>query len=92
MALRQCFYRLTNLFFSILPEEYEKSFKEEIWGCFKYVGIPMDILMTMPIADRRYYIMMHNKSDNGGSSENESQASNEDSEKMQMLSSVKDWH
>lgn len=92
MALRLCFYRLTNLFFSILPEEYEKSFKEEIWGCFKYVGIPMDILMTMPIADRRYYIMMHNKSDGGGSSENESQVSNEDSEKMQMLSSVKDWH
>lgn len=52
----------------------------------------MDILMTMPIADRRYYIMMHNKTDNGGSSENDSQVKNEDSEKIQMLSSVKDWH
>lgn len=92
MAHRLCFYRLTNLFFSTLPEEYEKSFKEEIWGCFKYVGIPMDILMTMPIADRRFYIMMHNNQDNSKAPEIESTGLEGENDKLQMLSDVKDWH
>lgn len=87
-----CFYRLTNLFFSILPEEYEKTFKEEIWGCFKYIGIPMDVLMTMPISDRRFYIMMHNKQDNSPTSVGEDMESNEETDKLNMLSGVKDWH
>ena len=86
-----CFYRLTNLFFSTLPSEYEKTFKEEIWGCFKYVGIPMDVLMTMPIADRRFYITMHNKQDNPRSVENEELESCEETDKLQMLSNVKEW-
>lgn len=91
MAHRLCFYRLTNLFFSTLPSEYEKTFKEEIWGCFKYVGIPMDVLMTMPIADRRFYITMHNKQDNPRSVENEELESGEETDKLQMLSNVKEW-
>ena len=92
MAHRLCFYRLTNLFFSTLPSEYEKSFKEEIWGCFKYVGIPMDVLMNMPIADRRYYIMMHNRQTENAPSNTEMLESNGETEKLQMLSNVKDWH
>lgn len=92
MAHRLCFYRLTNLFFSTLPSEYEKSFKEEIWGCFKYVGIPMDVLMNMPIADRRYYIMMHNRQTENAPSNTEMLESNGEAEKLQMLSNVKDWH
>ena len=92
MAHRLCFYRLTNLFFSTLPSEYEKSFKEEIWGCFKYVGIPMDVLMNMPIADRRYYIMMHNKQTEKVASNAEMLETNEEGDKLQMLSNVKDWH
>jgi hypothetical protein len=47
-----------------LPSEYEKSFKEELWGCFKYMGIPMDTLMNMPVSDRKFYIMMHNNKNN----------------------------
>ena len=92
MAHRLCFYRLTNLFFSTLPSEYEKSFKEEIWGCFKYVGIPMDVLMNMPIADRRYYIMMHNQQTEKAASNTDVLETNEEGDKLQMLSNVKDWH
>jgi hypothetical protein len=75
-----------------LPSEYEKSFKEEIWGCFKYVGIPMDVLMNMPIADRRYYIMMHNQQAEKTAANTEALETNEEGDKLQMLSNVKDWH
>lgn len=54
------FSNLTNICFSILPIEFEKNLKDEIWGCFKYIGIPMDTIMNMPIQDRKYYIMKHN--------------------------------
>ena len=53
--------RLTNMFFSILPNEYERQLKEEIWGCFKYIGIPMETIMSMPIQDRKFYIIKHNE-------------------------------
>lgn len=49
------------MFFSILPNEYERQLKEEIWGCFKYIGIPMDTIMSMPIQDRKFYIIKHNE-------------------------------
>lgn len=65
MAQWKCFYNLTNLFFSIYPIDYEKNLKEELWGCFKYIGIPMDTLMNMPIQDRRYYIQKHNEDQEG---------------------------
>lgn len=52
---------MTNLFFSILPNEYELAFKEEIWGCCKYIGLPYDTVMSMPIQDRKFYIMKHNE-------------------------------
>lgn len=77
-----------------MPEQYEKTFKEELWGCFKYVGIPMDVLMNMPIADRRYYILMHNQStavetvDGNGLDG----LVDEEKSKMEMFSNVKDWH
>lgn len=60
MGLYLSFYNLTNIFFSILPTEFERNLKEEIWGCFKYIGIPMDTIMNMPIQDRKYFIMKHN--------------------------------
>ena len=60
MGLYLSFYNLTNTYFSILPNEFEKSLKEEIWGCFKYIGIPIDTVMNMPIQDRKFYIMKHN--------------------------------
>ena len=51
----------------------------------------MDVLMTMPIADRRFYITMHNKQDNPRSAENEELESGEETDKLQMLSNVKEW-
>jgi hypothetical protein len=49
------------MFFSISPNAYEKQLKEEIWGCFKYIGLPMDTIMSMPIQDRKFYIIKHNE-------------------------------
>ena len=81
-----------------MPREYEKSFKEELWGCFKYIGIPLDTLMSMPVADRKFYIMMHNNKDNESSSnedrDNDEETtgfSPEEQEKMRFLSKVKNW-
>jgi len=36
------------------------ALKDEIWGCFKYIGIPMNEIMNMPVYDRKYYILKHN--------------------------------
>lgn len=43
-----------------MPENYERQLKDELWGCFKYIGIPWETLERMPIQDRRYYIQKHN--------------------------------
>ena len=44
----------------MLPSDYERILKDEIWGMFKHIGIPMETIMSMPIQDRRYYIQKHN--------------------------------
>ena len=33
---------------------------EELWGCVKYIGIPYDTVMNMPIQTRKNWIMRHN--------------------------------
>ena len=69
VALWMCFYNLTSLFFSIWPSDFEKTLTDEIWGCVKYVGIPYDTVMKMPIHVRKYFIKKHNEeqeSRNGG--------------------------
>lgn len=50
----------------------------------------METLMNMPIADRKFYIAMHNRSENGN--ENGREAPSEETEKMNMMRNVKDWH
>lgn len=60
MAQCQHFSHLTNLFFSTLPNEYELSFKEELWGCYKYIGISLETLYNMPIQERKFFIHKHN--------------------------------
>lgn len=50
----------TILFSSISPD-YELNLKEELFGCFKYIGIPFDVLNKMPTRDRKFYILRHNK-------------------------------
>lgn len=49
------------MMFSSISPEYENNLKEELFGCFKYIGIPFDVLNTMAIRDRKYYINQHNK-------------------------------
>jgi hypothetical protein len=76
-----------------LPNEYERIFKEELWGCFKYIGIPMDTLMNMPIADRKFYIMLHNKTEGQNLNEgNTPEMTSEEVDKYNMMQHVKDWH
>jgi hypothetical protein len=61
VALCLCFYHWTNTFFSISPNEYASALLDEIYGCFKYIGIPIDTVMNMPIQNRKYFISKHNK-------------------------------
>lgn len=49
------------MLFSSISPNFEKNLKEELFGCFKYIGIPFDILDKMPVRDRRFYIMRHNR-------------------------------
>jgi len=50
----------TILFSSISPD-YERLLKEELFGCFKYIKIPLEALERMPVRDRKYYILKHNE-------------------------------
>lgn len=79
---------MTNLFFSTLPNEYEKAFKDEIWGCYKYIGIPIETLYSMPIQDRKYFIQRHN-ADNKAEQEryNETTNTNERTFSGEMINS-----
>lgn len=49
------------MFFSISPDEYASALLDEIYGCFKYIGIPIQTVMNMPVQERKYYISRHNK-------------------------------
>ena len=60
MAQCQCFYHWTNTFFSISPNEHATALLDEIYGCFKYIGIPIDTVMNMPVQNRKYFISRHN--------------------------------
>lgn len=52
-------------------DESERNLKQELFGCFKHIGIPLDILYKMPTRDRRFYIFQHN---NAANKENEYKA------------------
>ena len=75
MALSVCFSQLTNIFFLQSPDS-ELSFWEEIWGCVKYIGIPYDTVMSMPVQNRKILIRRHNHEGdiitNAGSRDNNS--------------------
>ena len=51
---------MTNFYFLISPNEYAKNLLDEIWGCFKHVGMPWNMIMSLPIQDRRAMINKHN--------------------------------
>lgn len=60
VALSRRFLNGTILFSSISPD-YEKNLKDELFGCFKHIGISFEVLNKMPVRDRKYYIMKHNE-------------------------------
>ena len=64
MAHLKHFFRGTTLFSTISPD-YERNLKEELFNCFKYIGIPFDLLYRMPTRDRKFYILRHNKTTEG---------------------------
>lgn len=59
MARSRPFLSGTILFSSISPN-YEANLKNELFGCFKYIGIPFSELYRMPTKDRKFYIRRHN--------------------------------
>lgn len=48
------------MLFSTSPNA-EQYLKDELWGCFKYIKIPLDVLYKMPTRDRKYFIQRHNE-------------------------------
>lgn len=60
MAPSLPFFNLTNSYFSISPDEYAKNLLDEEWGCFKHVGMSWQMIMSLPIQDRRAMIHKHN--------------------------------
>ena len=60
MGISTPFLSGTKLFSSISPD-YRVALHEEMWVCFKFIGIPFDTLYEMPVSERRYYIMKYNE-------------------------------
>ena len=79
MAPCLCFFNLTNLFFSTLPRDYDAALQEELWGCFRYIGISYDTLLKMPIQQRKFIIMKHNMEQEGLEKEYERQKNGKNS-------------
>lgn len=52
---------MTNFYFSISPNEYYNNLLEEEWGCFKHIGMSWDMIMKLPIHERRELIRKHNR-------------------------------
>jgi hypothetical protein len=50
-----------KILFSSISPDGEENLKEELFACFKYVGIPFKELYHMPVRDRRYFIIKHNE-------------------------------
>ena len=49
-----------KILFSSISSDYERNLKDELFGCFKHIGIPFQVLEKMPIRDRKFYIAKHN--------------------------------
>lgn len=54
------FCNLTNTFFLISPNDYSRNLTDEIYGCIKHVGMSYDMVMRLPIQERRSMIRKHN--------------------------------
>lgn len=43
-----------------MSSNQERELKDELFGCFKHIGIPFQVLEKMPVRDRKFYIAKHN--------------------------------
>ena len=48
------------MYFLISPSDYYRNLLDEEWGCFKHIGMSWDMIMTLPIQERRALIHKHN--------------------------------
>jgi hypothetical protein len=46
--------------FSSISPDAEVNLKNELFNCFKYIGIPFNELYKMPTRDRKFYIKRYN--------------------------------
>lgn len=51
----------STILFSLIYKDYEKDLKKEIWLCHKYMKLSMTEIYNMPIQERKFYIITHNK-------------------------------
>lgn len=51
----------STILFSLIYKDYEKDLKKELWLCHKYMKLSMTEIYNMPIQDRKFYILEHNK-------------------------------
>ena len=51
----------STILFSFIYKNYEKDLKKEIWLCHKHMGLSLTEIYNMPIQDRKFYILTHNK-------------------------------
>lgn len=47
--------------FSSMSPDAEINLKEELYACFKFIGISLEELNRMPVRDRKFYIVKHNE-------------------------------
>lgn len=58
-----------SLFSGVSPN-YQASLQNELYDCFKYIGIPYSELLKMPIKDRKFIIKKHNENTNKENKQN----------------------
>ena len=51
----------STILFSFIYKDYEKDLKKEIWLCHKYMKLSMSEIYNVPIQERKFYIITHNK-------------------------------
>ena len=52
---------LESMILFSLTSNFEKNLKNELWLCHKNMDLTMEELYNMPVADRKNYIIIHNK-------------------------------
>lgn len=52
---------LESMILFSLTSNFEKNLKNELWLCHKNMDLTMEELYNMPVADRKNYIIIHNR-------------------------------